>query len=615
MGKQKFLFLVLFLFFSFGVLYGNEPAKIDVKSIDISQFPLIYLYYSTYDKDGNYSGSISRDDVQIAEDRILEYVWGDGDYAHVKAHISLIIDSSGSMGEEMNNVLTAAKELVKKSDSADNIELIDFDSSIKKITDFTNDKDQLYNGLKKIKANGGTFLYDAIVKGITDLSHKDGLRMVIVLTDGKDENSRPGHGSKTSFEELKRKLNKFKIPVYTIGFGKDSDEATLKTISSVSNGKFYKAENVETLTAVYEKIINYVHSLHGFSYISHNGKCDGSKREIILKIAHLNYFKKFYYKAFVSKYWSYPFSNRRDDFCASEIAISPNGKYIINMSDLVILNNKGERVFISNRYWDTTDAFNVHFSNGFINYVHGYGYNGVLYKYDMNKKVLREFNNDAVVKMAGDFHKNYLYAPLSLSKNGQYVVFAARKDRNDNKLDAYRFILCDFLKGKVLWERTAYKGEFDEPGDIAVSDNGTVLINQDHNLFIFNKEGKLLKSLLWEKTNIRFEREDITGDGTRFLARFGDSVALFSIDGKIIWKKKIESNEKGGAVSVSQNGRYYAVAGKKGPFIFDEYGKLLFSLGLNKEFSTYLGGNGISVINDGTFIFSLGSRIYYAKLK
>lgn len=621
MVKLLFFFLLIIVFAIFSsistnIIFADDPVKINIENIDSSNFPLIYLYYSTLDSSGNFGDSISPDDVQIGENQILQKVWGDGDYDHVPSNIVLVIDSSGSMKGSMDNVLNSAKTIINKMDNGDSIEILDFDSTIKKIISFTKDKDNLLDSLNKIKADGGTALYDAINSGLEDLKDKTGLKIVIVLTDGKDENAKGnGPGSKLTFNKLVNSISNFKIPVYTIGFGKDSDMKTLQNIASISKGKSFNAKDPEELSNIYDNIITYVHSLHSFSYITDNGKWDSTKREIILKIDNLNYFKKFYYNAPESKFWSYCVNND-GSFDATNLAISPDGKYIIDADLFMVLNNLGERVFILNDDWSTTDAFNIFYSGNFMVYTHGYGFYGELYKLDIKNNQILHFNPEAIQSAQGDFHKNYNYQPISLSLNGKYVLFTAREDRNDESLKSYFFILYDIAQNKVIWENTFLNSmeDWDEPGDCNIANNGEVIINQDHNLFIVNSKGEETTKLMWEKTNIRFNKNLISSDGKFFFARFGNNVALFTIDGKLLWKKVVEANEKGGQISISPNAQLFATSGINGPVVFDVKGNIVFKLSTSKIYGSYTGGNGVAILDDGTIVYSSGNRIYYRKI-
>lgn len=91
---------------------------------------------------------------------------------------------------------------------------------------------------------------------------------------------------------------------------------------------------------------------------------------------------------------------------------------------------------------------------------------------------------------------------------------------------------------------------------------------------------------------------------------------MYSAEGNLLWENDSESNEKAGFVSVSPNGKYYGYADKKGPHICDTQGDILYELSGDENFE--LGaedsGCGVDIANDGTFVYTIGSRMYYRRL-
>ena len=669
-----FIFLLLFFFVSLSLVSSDEIAKVNIQSLDKSQFPLLRIYYNTIDKNGKYADGISEDAVELFEDKFYAKVWGDEDYDHAKSNIVMIIDSSGSMRGVMDKVLSAASSLLKEMDNADNIMLVDFDSKVKPLTDFTNDRDELLNTLSKIKANGATALYDSISAGIYKLSvnpdKNRGLNLIVLLTDGKDENASGGPGSRTTLSQLETTLKASGVPVYSIGLGNGVDKKTLETIGRVSNGKTFYAKDTENLSNIYKDIIGYIHSLHRFEYITGNGKWDGTKRKVTIYLKELKKVINLEYSAPAKDKiadtldmfgnmasdlsfkgadikWSYcfvPFGGKSGRF-VSNVAISPDGKFIFDGEVLSILNSQGERIFLGT--FDSTDAFDINVSDHLYQYTHGYGYLGNLYNFDEVRSLadlktikskkpkginMPAINYPALLNAAkGKFHKEWLgidhpYNPVSISKNGRYIVFTARPDDQEYE---YYFLLYDMQDKAILWERGVYKGDFGEPGTIKVSNNGFTIITQDYNIFGVNSKGLLKFKLMWEKTGMRFSRLDIDGKGNSFVGLYDynhstyfgyfNLSAVKSAEGVAVSLKptfsvKAEPNDKPGCISISQNGKYLGFNDKYGPKIYNGKGRRLWSLSFKNEIKSNDKGNGFYIIDNGTFVFSEANRFYFGKL-
>jgi hypothetical protein len=276
MNRARVFCLIILLMTSF--IYSQEISSIKLERADAKDFPLVYFYYTSHTENGEYAGMAFIDDVELYEANHNEKVWCNDEFHHVPTKLSIVIDSSGSMKNDMATVIDAVKNLISMMDEYDSIQLIDFDSTVRVVKDFTNDQDELKESLLLVEANGGTALYDSILEGIGNVKDMEGMRAVVILTDGKDENVRgDGPGSQSSFEALKERLTVSHVPVFCIGLGKGAEKNTLDTIAGLSKGDAYYVSEVQDVNQVYEDIITYVHSLYRFYYITRNGKCDGQK--------------------------------------------------------------------------------------------------------------------------------------------------------------------------------------------------------------------------------------------------------------------------------------------------------------------------------------------------
>ena len=217
---------------------------------------------------------------------------------------------------------------------------------------------------------------------------------------------------------------------------------------------------------------------------------------------------------------------------------------------------------------------------------------------------------------------------MSISKNGRFIVLAASPKDQEYK---FYFLLYDIKNKEIPWERGVFKlwGDSAEPGAIKVSDNGFTLIIQDHNIAGVDKTGNIKLKLMWEKTGMRFSRLDINSSGNAFAGyydykystRFGyfeipasndNSNAIDSL--KPVFSVKAKPNDKPGCISITQNGKYLAFNDRYGPKIYDNSGKLIWGLKFKNAIHSYDRGNGIYIIDDGTFVFSEANRFYYGKL-
>ncbi len=200
--------------------------------------------------------------------------------------IMLVLDVSGSMKAEdfkPNNRLEVAKskvkEFIEKRDS-DRIGLVVFSGEAFTKCPLTVDYGILNHMVNEVTfdmAGDGTAIGLAIATGLNRLKDSDAKsKIMILLTDG--ENNR-GQIEPLSAAKLANDLG---VRVYTIGVGKKGgapipytdpvfgkqyirsangalfltkiDEPTLKRISATSGGRYFRAEDANALTDVYDQI-------------------------------------------------------------------------------------------------------------------------------------------------------------------------------------------------------------------------------------------------------------------------------------------------------------------------------------------------------------------------
>jgi len=619
--KKSSILLIIFSLIPLLLLAEEpgEPEKMEIHLVDRSEFPLITISYSLKDARGNYTYSPGGDCFEVIEKGRRESVFG-FDEEHAPASLVLILDSSGSMEGSMEAVRQAAGSLIGMLDSHDEAQIVDFDSQVRVVHEFSNDQESLRSVLGSITVGGSTALYDSIVQGIEDVSARQGIKVLVLLTDGKDENAKGERQSKNSFAELKELLEGTEIPVYMIGLGSGVDREVLETIAELSGGNAYYAKEADAVTGIYRDILSYLHSLYRVYYISRNGTQDGSTRKLEVKIKGTGIRASASYQAPKGEYWSYcfgPFRCKGTDNLG--LSIIPDGSAIAEPQYRVILSAEGKRTYVD---WRWADSYRGTLTKGFYLARGSYGWTGSLYQF--NGKGLRRIENEEITSSAsGDFHRDWEWNPVALSRNSRYLLLSTRDSRDSGDEYNFTFLLMDWPSKKILWERGVYSAEFDEPGALKVTNEGTSFICQDFNIFVVDREGKLLFKRLFEETGKRYWNIGVSGDGSRFivfLEEWGDAgieleydVEVCDSQGEVLWGVLAERGEFSFTVDVSQNGKFFGVCDEEGVRIFDREGEELYR-DFRGDLDRYY-GTGLSIADDGSFVYSLANRIYYRKLE
>lgn len=162
--------------------------------------------------------------------------------------LGLLVDNSGSLRSQLNEVIGVSKRIVESTQTGDEIFIVRFVSS-DKITipqDFTTHKSWLTQVLDDMYVEGGlSAITDAVYIAAERLDKKGGSeghkQALILITDGADE------GSFYKTERLLSLLREKKLRVYAIGFPlagkgvKDQERARkyLTTLADESGGRVY----------------------------------------------------------------------------------------------------------------------------------------------------------------------------------------------------------------------------------------------------------------------------------------------------------------------------------------------------------------------------------------
>lgn len=134
------------------------------------------------------------------------------------------------------------------------------------------------NVIDKLYPDGGTALYDAVYSAISKLSAFNGIRAVVVLTDGQD------NSSTTSISNVIALAQKYGLQVYTIGLG-DVDRTKLKKLADETGGQFYYTPKASQLSEIYQRISRRLQAVYELHYSSPNLATNDTTREIQLQFA------------------------------------------------------------------------------------------------------------------------------------------------------------------------------------------------------------------------------------------------------------------------------------------------------------------------------------------
>jgi Ca-activated chloride channel homolog len=181
--------------------------------------------------------------------------------------------------------------------------LVEFDSSVTLLQDFTSDPNKMSKQIRKLKASGNTALYDAIHMACDQkLIREKGRKAIIILSDGEDSQS--SYNLQQAVEmAVRAESTIFAVSInkggeFGTGENTEKGDAALKELTRETGGKVFFPFKVEELEDAFRQINQELRSQYSIAYESTNSKRDGSYRKIEIRLPDknlkLNYRKGYY---------------------------------------------------------------------------------------------------------------------------------------------------------------------------------------------------------------------------------------------------------------------------------------------------------------------------------
>jgi len=201
---------------------------------------------------------------------------------HVPLSVVLVLDTSGSMTQNLHFLQEAVLNFVYKLEDIDTALVVSFNESVKGSAEFTGDTDRLERFVEGLQAWGGTSLYDAIHYSLGRIKDQPGRKALVVFTDGADTTSTMGDREVVDYARA------VEATVYCIGFKgsgmmASSPRGFLRKIASETGGQFFAPDKVGELVKIFNEISEELKNHYLLAYTP-KIPADGTWREITLKV-------------------------------------------------------------------------------------------------------------------------------------------------------------------------------------------------------------------------------------------------------------------------------------------------------------------------------------------
>jgi Ca-activated chloride channel family protein len=200
-------------------------------------------------------------------------------------HLGLLLDTSGSMADDLNDARSAAIKFVNALDGAADVTLVDFDTEVRAARFDPDDYPRLVERIRGRKADGWTALYDAVGVYLNGAQNQDGQKVLVVYTDGGDTTS------SLTFGDMLDLLKASDVTVYAIGYldhqaggGRMQQRTELDRTAATTGGQAFFPAGSKTLEGVFDKIREELVARYSLGYVSSDARTDGAWRNVEIKL-------------------------------------------------------------------------------------------------------------------------------------------------------------------------------------------------------------------------------------------------------------------------------------------------------------------------------------------
>lgn len=259
-----------------------------------SDVEVVNLSVSVADTGRRHVTGLGKGDFRILEDGIPQEL-SVFDQQEAPLSVSILIDSSLSMQPNMAMVQAAALRLVRALRPVDSAQIVRFNHRHCVVQDFTSDQALLEAGIRSIRPEGATGLYNAVYLTLRELARKpsDGdlrRRAVVLLSDGADTTSL------LSDDQVIDAARRAEVTVYAVGLGIANGEAPpraetgrarhfLTALTRETGGQPFFPRALAELDGVYDRIARELSTQYSLGYISSNAQRDGKWRRVVVHSA------------------------------------------------------------------------------------------------------------------------------------------------------------------------------------------------------------------------------------------------------------------------------------------------------------------------------------------
>jgi Ca-activated chloride channel family protein len=251
---------------------------------------LVTVGVTVRDRAGSPITELAQADFTVIEDgraqTVTYFARGDQENGAVETHLGLLLDTSGSMGADIELARKAAVRFLNTIRDAVDMTLVDFDAEVRIARYTQQDFPRMVERIRSRKLGGETAFYDALGVYLDGAAEADGRTVLVIFTDGGDTRS------SIPFKDIMNLLRATDVTVYAVGFlehqgpaGRSEQRVRLTQMAEETGGEAIFPLSMKEIESAYDRVVAGIRAQYTLGYTSTNAARDGRWRRVEVKVA------------------------------------------------------------------------------------------------------------------------------------------------------------------------------------------------------------------------------------------------------------------------------------------------------------------------------------------
>jgi Ca-activated chloride channel family protein len=250
---------------------------------------LVTVGVTVRDRAGAPITDLNQGDFTVLEDgreqRVSYFARGDQENGAVETHLGLLLDTSGSMGADIELARKAAVRFLNTIRDAVDMTLVDFDAEVRIARYTQQDFPRMVERIRSRKLGGETAFYDALGVYLDGSAEAEGRTILVIFTDGGDTRSA------IPFKDVMNLLRATDVTVYAVGFLehqpnsiRGEQRVRLTQMAQETGGEAIFPQSMKEIEDAYDRVVAGIRAQYTIGYTSTNTARDGRWRRVEVKV-------------------------------------------------------------------------------------------------------------------------------------------------------------------------------------------------------------------------------------------------------------------------------------------------------------------------------------------